>query len=72
MLDEPFSHIMPLQVEKIKELLNIEKMNKGFLITDHLYRQFINICDNLYVMTDGKTHLKKTVEEIERLGYAKV
>lgn len=72
MLDEPFSHIMPLHVEKIKELLNIEKANKGFLITDHLYRQFIDICDNLYVLTDGKTHLTKTIDDIEALGYAKV
>ena len=72
MLDEPFSHIMPMQVEKIKRLLNIEKVNKGFLITDHLYQQFIDICDNIYVLTDGKTHLIKTIGDIERLGYAKV
>ena len=25
MLDEPFSHLMPLQIEKVKELLEIEK-----------------------------------------------
>ena len=72
MLDEPFSHIMPMQVEKIKRLLNIEKVNKGFLITDHLYQQFIDICDNIYVLTDGKTHLIKTIGDIERFGYAKV
>jgi lipopolysaccharide export system ATP-binding protein len=72
MLDEPFSHIMPLHVEKIKELLNIEKLNKGFLITDHLYRQVLDLCDNLYVLTDGKTHLTKTIADIERLGYAKI
>jgi len=71
-LDEPFSHIMPLQVEKIKELLNLEKVHKGFILTDHLYRQIIDICDNLYVLADGKTHLTKTIEDIERLGYAKV
>lgn len=72
LLDEPFSHIMPVHVEKIKELLITEKVNKGFLITDHMYRQFINICDSLYVLTDGKTHLTKTINDIERLGYAKV
>lgn len=72
MLDEPFSHIMPFHVEKIKELLNKEKLKKGFLITDHLYRQFIDICDNLYVLTYGKIHLTKTIDDIERLGYAKV
>jgi ABC-type lipopolysaccharide export system ATPase subunit len=72
MLDEPFSQIMPLHVETIKELLIIEKLNKGFLITDHMYRQIISICDSLYVLNDGKTHLTKSIEDIERLGYAKV
>lgn len=72
MLDEPFSHIMPLHVETIKELLTIEKLNKGFFITDHMYRQFISICDSLYILTDGKTHLTKSINDIERLGYAKV
>jgi len=71
MLDEPFSHVMPLHVETIKELLMVEKLNKGFLITDHMYRQFIDICDNLYVLTEGKTHLTKTIDDIERLGYAR-
>jgi lipopolysaccharide export system ATP-binding protein len=72
MLDEPFPHLMPLQVEKIKELLNREKLNKGFLITDHLYKQFIEICDSIYVLTEGETHLTKTIEDIERFGYAKL
>ncbi len=68
-LDEPFSHIMPLQIEKLGEILLTEKINKGFLITDHLYQQIIAICDNIYLLTDGKTHLTKTVEDIKRLGY---
>lgn len=72
MLDEPFSHVMPLHVETIKELLATEKLNKGFLITDHMYRQFLDICDNLYVLTEGKTHLTKTIDDIERIGYARV
>lgn len=72
MLDEPFSHLMPLQVEQIKEIIAKEKSNKGFLITDHLYHQVIDICDNLYVLSDGKLHLTKSVDDIERLGYARL
>jgi ABC-type lipopolysaccharide export system ATPase subunit len=70
MLDEPFSHIMPIHVETIKEVLVAEKQEKGFLITDHNYRQVIDICQEIYVLKDGKTHLTKTVEDIETLGYA--
>jgi ABC-type lipopolysaccharide export system ATPase subunit len=72
MLDEPFTHLSPLQIEKAKELLMEEKKRKGFLITDHMYRQVLDICDNLYVLTNGKTHLTKTLEDIETLGYAKL
>ena len=72
MLDEPFSHIMPLHIELIKELLLSEKCNKGFLITDHMYRQIIDICDHLYVLANGKVHLTKNTADIERLGYARL
>ena len=71
MLDEPFSHVMPLHIEKLKTLLDTEKQHKGFLITDHMYHQIINTSDNIYVLTEGKTHLTKGTEDIEKLGYAR-
>ena len=69
MLDEPFTHLNPLQIEKIQDLILVEKENKGLLITDHMFRHITQICNNLYVLKDGKTHLTKSIEEIERLGY---
>ncbi len=70
MLDEPFTHLSPIQIEKVKELLLEEKTNKGLLITDHMHRQVLDICDDLYVLTNGKTHLAKNIKDIETLGYA--
>ena len=72
LLDEPFSHIMPLHIEKMKELLIEEKQNKGILMTDHLYQHITSISDSLYVLTNGKTHLTKHISDIEKLGYAKI
>ena len=72
MLDEPFTHLNPVQIEKVKDLLLDEKINKGLLITDHMYRHITQICDNLYVLTSGKTYLTKSIEEIETLGYARL
>lgn len=46
MLDEPFSHLMPLQIEKVKEIMKVEKLKKGFLVTDHMFRQIIDISAN--------------------------
>jgi ABC-type multidrug transport system ATPase subunit len=72
MLDEPFTHLNPIQIEKIKEFLQEEKANKGFLITDHMYKHLLDISDNVYLLKDGKTHLTKTVEELDELGYIRL
>lgn len=70
-LDEPFSHLSPIQIDEIKELILKEKSKKGFLITDHMYRHVLDISDDVYVLTNGKTHHTKDITEIEFLGYAK-
>jgi ABC-type lipopolysaccharide export system ATPase subunit len=71
LLDEPFTHLSPVQIEKIKELIIKEKSSKGFLITDHMYHHVLDVSDSLYVLTDAKTYLTKSVLDIEALGYAK-
>lgn len=72
MLDEPFSHLSPLYIEKIMELLTEEKKNKGFLVTDHLYRHVCGISDAIYLLKSGKSHLIKNMKDIEILGYANI
>jgi ABC-type lipopolysaccharide export system ATPase subunit len=72
MLDEPFSHVMPIHVDAIKKIILREKDNKGIIITDHLYKHIIDICDDLYVIANGKTYLTKDIKDIETLGYARV
>lgn len=69
MLDEPFSHVMPLHIDAIKFLIMKEKENKGILVTDHLYEHVIDICDDLYVLNQGKTSLTKSIQDLETLGY---
>ncbi len=69
MLDEPFTHLSPVQIEKIKEFLLAEKTNKGFLITDHMYQHLIDISDTVYLLKDGKTHFGRTTQHLADLGY---
>jgi ABC-type lipopolysaccharide export system ATPase subunit len=71
MLDEPFSHISPIHVDQIKELIQNEKRNKGFLLTDHLYRHILDISDDVYVLNQGKLCLTHSERDIENLGYAR-
>jgi ABC-type lipopolysaccharide export system ATPase subunit len=72
LLDEPFTHLNPIQIEKAKELILEEKKNKGLLITDHMFRNVTDISDNLYVLKNGKTYLTNDLDDIETLGYAKL
>lgn len=72
MLDEPFSAVMPIYIDSIKKLILREKDNKGIIITDHMYKHIIDICDDLYVINNGKTYLTKSIEDIETLGYAQL
>jgi ABC-type multidrug transport system ATPase subunit len=72
LLDEPFTHLNPLQIDKVKELLLEEKENKGILITDHMYKNVTDISDSLYILSNGKIHLTKGTDDIERLGYARI
>ncbi|NOT76704.1 MAG: ATP-binding cassette domain-containing protein [Cyclobacteriaceae bacterium] len=68
-LDEPFSGMAPLQIEKLQTLIKAASIHKGILITDHLHEQVRSIADNVYVLSNGATHLIKEREELVRFGY---
>lgn len=72
MLDEPFTHLNPLEIEKVKELIMEEKKHKGILVTDHLYKQVIDIADHIYMLANGSIYLVKSMDDIERHGYVKM
>lgn len=69
MLDEPFSQVMPVHVDTIKTLINEEKKKKGIIVTDHLYEHIMDICDEIYVIANGKTYLTKGKNDLNQLGY---
>lgn len=71
MLDEPFSQVMPIHINTIKSLIVREKQNKGIIITDHLYKHIIDICDDLYVISNGQTYLTKELTDLEKHGYVR-
>jgi ABC-type lipopolysaccharide export system ATPase subunit len=71
LLDEPFTHLSPIQIENVTELMLEEKKNKGWLITDHMYRHVLDLCDNLYVLANGRTQLVENASEFDVPGYLK-
>lgn len=72
LLDEPFSHIMPLHVETIKRLIVEEKQNKGILISDHLYQHIMEVSDQVYMINNGRSFPIQTAEELHENGYIRL
>jgi ABC-2 type transport system ATP-binding protein len=68
-LDEPFSHIAPLYIEKIRTLLEEEKQQKAIIITDHMYQLIVDVSDTIYLMKSGNTKLINNLLELEDYKY---
>jgi ABC-type multidrug transport system ATPase subunit len=68
-LDEPFSMVEPLYKSLIKEKLLEYKTVKGFLISDHYYRDILDIADNSLLLKDGRLIPIQNNRELIDLGY---
>jgi len=53
LLDEPFSMTGPHITEIIKEKIIEKKDQKGFIITDHFYKDVLEISDRMKMMKNG-------------------
>ncbi|MDO1445909.1 ATP-binding cassette domain-containing protein [Rhodocytophaga aerolata] len=69
LLDEPFSMIEPLYKDSIKELLSSLKAKKGIILTDHYYRDVLQITDKNLLMINGTLHEIKGKEDLAAHGY---
>lgn len=69
LLDEPFSHISPVQVEAIKELIQLEKQHKIIVITDHLYREITAVSDAIYLIKNGSSKRVQQLTDLEDYKY---
>ncbi len=69
LLDEPFTHLAPVYIEKFSKILKREAKTKAIIMTDHLYHHIIDVADELYFLTNGCTQLIKDPAELENLRY---
>ena len=72
LLDEPFTHLSPVYIEKFSKILKKEAKTKAIIMTDHLYHHMIDVADELYFLTNGCTQLIKDPAELENLRYLKL
>lgn len=69
LLDEPFSHLSPLNINILKELIVQEKTNKAIVVTDHLYKHIIDVSDEIYLLKNGSTKKINDLKELEAYRY---
>lgn len=69
LLDEPFSHIAPVYIEKIIELIHREKQLKAIIVTDHMYKYIIDTSDNIYLLKDGWMKKIKNLDDLSFYNY---
>jgi len=69
LLDEPFSHVAPLQIEYIKRIINTEKKHKVVIITDQMYSHIIETSDEIYLLKNGCTKKIEKINELEDYKY---
>jgi len=68
-LDEPFSHISPLHIETVKQLIAKEKKHKVIIISDHMYQHIIEVSDTIYLLKNGTTKKIEKLTELEDYNY---
>jgi ABC-type multidrug transport system ATPase subunit len=68
-LDEPFSHIMPLHIEILEALIAEEKQRKGIIVTDHMYQHILDVSDTIYLINNGKTYPISDHNQLAEYGY---
>ncbi len=69
LLDEPFSCIAPVSVGKIKSIIQLKKQKSAIVITDHFYRDILEVSDDVYFLRDGHSKRVRSQQELEDEGY---
>ena len=69
LLDEPFSFIAPVYIEKFKTIIHKKKKDSVIIVTDHFYRDILEISDCIYFLKNGYSKEIRTKKDLEEEGY---
>jgi ABC-type lipopolysaccharide export system ATPase subunit len=69
LLDEPFNGISPLHTELIKKIITDISIKKGIILTDHDYRNVLDVANKYYLLFDGGLKPVKTKQDLIKWGY---
>lgn len=69
LLDEPFNGLSPLMAGEVKRLIRQESARKGFIVTDHSYRNILDVATRLALIHDGALRQIDDPSELRYWGY---
>ena len=72
LLDEPFTHISPIQVKEFQHIIRNRAQTKGIIVTDHYYKNILEISDRLLLINNGYTKMIADREDLIRYGYLSI
>jgi lipopolysaccharide export system ATP-binding protein len=69
LLDEPFTHISPIQADEFKPVIRACAKRKGIIVTDHQYYNILEVSDKVILLKDGCTKHITNNDELITYGY---
>ena len=71
LLDEPFAGVDPISVDEINKILKELSKEISIFISDHNFRDVINVCDSIILMNQGEILSTGSPQEISKDPLAK-
>jgi lipopolysaccharide export system ATP-binding protein len=73
LLDEPFSFISPVLVERLMEIMRelVSQKCMGILLTDHQYKSILEVSDRLYLLRNRSLYAIQNERDLADMGYIK-
>ena len=72
LLDEPFNALSPKMIVEIQRMIKEQSKQKGIILSDHLYKEVLEVSDEIYLLSDSYLRQIKDLKELQRHGYLPV
>lgn len=69
LLDEPFTHVTPIQADYFKTIIKEVSNTKGIIVTDHKYENILDVSDRIILIKDGATKPVNSIEDLVTYNY---
>jgi lipopolysaccharide export system ATP-binding protein len=69
LLDEPFTHVTPIQAHYFKTIIQAVAQTKGIIVTDHQYEDVLDISDRIILLTNGCTKRINNIDDLVTYNY---